>query len=141
MKLDLPIVILRFTNIKKPTLTSFNSYSILLHFMDTGLKWSCIYNYVVCPDIMKVKKKLPVLVVLLSAIQSPFDINFPRSLGYIRNYRSGLHGETISLPVCLQPTYGAQEYSTSSPSQGTNSLLGSNGDSEIHFRVIHIRPV
>ena len=37
-----------------------------------------------------------------STVQPPFDINFPWSLGYIRNYHSGLPGETISLPgLCV----------------------------------------
>ena len=48
----------------------------------------------------------------LSAVQPPFDINFPWSMGYIKKVVFRFPGETISLPVCVKPAYGTHEYQT-----------------------------
>ena len=47
----------------------------------------------------------------------------------------GLPGETISLPECVQPTYGAQEYQndTDTALSGYQSTPWSSGALEIHF--------
>ena len=69
-----------------------------------------VFKYVrVCSSFMY--GQLPVLVGPLSAIQ-PFIDPLTFNWATIGNWRSGFPGETISLPVCLQPTYGTQEYQT-----------------------------
>ena len=55
-----------------------------------------------------------------SAVQPYLTLTSPCHWATSGNWRSGLPGETISRPFCVQPTYGAQEYQT----QITNSYLG-----------------
>ena len=61
---------------------------------------------------------------LLSAIQPPFDINLPWSLGYIGIYHLGLPGETISLWFVSQHMPPRNlKFAQTPPSEGTNSHL------------------
>ena len=43
---------------------------------------------------------------------NPLTFNSPGHWATLGNYRSCLPVETISFPVCLQPTYDAKEYQT-----------------------------
>ena len=70
-----------------------------------------------------------------SAVQQPFDFNVSWSLDYIRKLAFNHLGETMSLPLCVQPTYGAYEYQTC-----TDHALSvyqfttwSSGATQIHF--------
>ena len=96
--------------------------------------------------VMKSKlKMLPVLAGPLSAIQ-PFSLSFPPfghpqtfyfpwPLSFIRKQAFMSHWETISLSVCLQPAYGAEEYQTCIDTALLRYQFTpwSSGASEIHF--------
>ena len=84
-----------------------------------------------------VKLKLPVLLGLPSTIQSfshPLTFNFLWSLGYFRKLAFGSPWGNISLPVCVQQIYGAQEYQTCTETalSGYQFTTWSSGTSEIY---------
>ena len=69
-------------------------------------------------------------------VQPPFDIlTSPGHWATLGNKHSGLPGETISLKFCVQPTYGTQEYLTSTDTalSGYQITHWLSGALEIHF--------
>ena len=79
-------------------------------------------------------KKIPVLVGLLSAIQPPFDINFPCSIGYISKLSFEPPGESILLSVlCTSNTATRNIKLAQTPPSGYHFTIWSSVASEIHF--------
>ena len=134
---DEPTFITVFACPSKLTFTDVSSIHVYTSFsIHTWTVYSTfinIYNKKTYHD--NIKLKLPVLERLLSAIQPPFDINFPQSLGYIRIIAFQSPGETISLPVlCAANIWlpGIQQCQDTAI-MGYQFTPWSSGAPEIHF--------